>query len=46
MGLFRDIHARTGLTVLVVTHAVELGRFGTRGVEMAEGRIADAGRGE
>ena len=39
MGIFRDIHQRTGITVLLVTHASELEVFGTRGVRMAGGQI-------
>lgn len=39
MTIFRDIHRRTGITILLVTHAGELEAFGTRGVRMAEGRV-------
>jgi len=39
MALFQDIHARTGVTALLVTHAVELGRYGTRSIQMAGGEI-------
>lgn len=42
MRLFRDLHARTGITILLVTHASELARYGTRGLRMAGGRIVDA----
>jgi len=42
MSLFRDVHARTGVTILLVTHASELERYGTRGLKMAGGRIVDA----
>ena len=39
MAQFRDIHAETGVTVLLVTHSAELGRYGTRSIEMADGEI-------
>jgi len=39
MDLFRTIHQKTGVTVLLVTHSVELGQFGTRSIQMAGGRI-------
>ena len=39
MAQFRDIHAETGVTVLLVTHSAELGRYGTRSIEMASGEI-------
>jgi ABC-type lipoprotein export system ATPase subunit len=39
MALFRDIHTATGVTVLLVTHSAELGRFGTRSIQMASGAI-------
>ena len=39
MAQFRDIHAETGVTVLLVTHSAELGRYGTRSIEMAGGEI-------
>lgn len=39
MSLFRDIHTETGVTVLLVTHSAELGRYGTRSVQMASGEI-------
>jgi ABC-type lipoprotein export system ATPase subunit len=39
MARFRDIHAETGVTVLLVTHSAELGRYGTRSIEMADGEI-------
>jgi len=42
MGLFRDVHTRTGVTVLLVTHASELERYGTRGLRMAGGQIVNA----
>jgi ABC-type lipoprotein export system ATPase subunit len=41
MTLFHDVHARTGVTVLLVTHASELERYGTRGVKMVGGRIVE-----
>ncbi len=39
MAQFRDIHAETGVTVLLVTHSAELGRYGTRSIQMANGEI-------
>jgi ABC-type lipoprotein export system ATPase subunit len=42
MSLFRDIHAETGVTVLLVTHSAELGRYGTRSIQMANGEIVDS----
>jgi ABC-type lipoprotein export system ATPase subunit len=42
MALFRDIHRETGVTVLLVTHSAELGRYGTRSIQMASGEIADS----
>ena len=39
MDLFAQIHARTGLTVVLVTHTTQLVSYGTRAVRMAEGRI-------
>ena len=42
MAQFRDIHAETGVTVLLVTHSAELGRYGTRSIVMAGGEIVDS----
>ncbi|MGC9358733.1 MAG: ABC transporter ATP-binding protein [Anaerolineae bacterium] len=42
MALFQEIHARTGVTALLVTHAAELGRYGTRSIQMAAGEIVGA----
>ena len=43
MTLFQGIYARRGITILLVTHASELVRYGTRSVRMASGQIvADA----
>ncbi|MCU0520517.1 MAG: ABC transporter ATP-binding protein [Anaerolineae bacterium] len=39
MGLFREIHQQTGVTVLLVTHSAELGSYGTRSIQMAGGEI-------
>lgn len=41
MALFRDIHQRMNLTILLVTHTVELVPYGTRALRMAEGRIVE-----
>ena len=42
MGLFRDLHASLGLTVVLVTHTRQLISPGMRSIEMAEGRIVDS----
>jgi ABC-type lipoprotein export system ATPase subunit len=41
MELFRGIHGETGVTALLVTHSAELGRYGTRSIQMAEGEIVN-----
>lgn len=43
MALFQEIHTRTGVTALLVTHTAELGRYGTRSIQMAGGEIVDGG---
>ena len=42
MELFAQIHAQTGLTVVLVTHTTQLVSYGTRAVRMAEGQIVPA----
>ncbi len=42
MSLFQEIHAQTGVTALLVTHSAELGRYGTRSIQMAGGEIVTA----
>jgi ABC-type lipoprotein export system ATPase subunit len=39
MDLFREIHADTGLTVLLVSHSTGLVTYGTRHVQMSEGTL-------
>ena len=39
MDLFRNIHARTGVTIVMVTHTTQLVDYGTRAIEMANGVI-------
>jgi len=39
LALFQEIHAQTGVTVLLVTHSTELGRYGTRSIRMAGGEL-------
>jgi ABC-type lipoprotein export system ATPase subunit len=39
MGLFQSIYRSRGITILLVTHASELVRYGTRSVRMAGGQI-------
>jgi len=43
VGLFRDLHASLGLTVVLVTHTRQLIASGMRSIEMAEGRIVGDG---
>ncbi len=42
MELFQQIHADTGITVVLVTHTNQLVRYGTRSITMAEGRVVDS----
>jgi len=46
MALFRDVHGSTGVTIVMVTHAVGLMAHGTRTITMAEGRIVPRDRTE
>jgi ABC-type lipoprotein export system ATPase subunit len=39
MVLFADVHRRTGLTILLVTHASQLVSYGTRALKMAAGQF-------
>jgi ABC-type lipoprotein export system ATPase subunit len=39
MELFRDLHARLNLTVVMVTHTRQLTAYGTRTIEMAAGKV-------
>jgi putative ABC transport system ATP-binding protein/lipoprotein-releasing system ATP-binding protein len=39
MDLFRDIHARMDLTIVLVTHTSQLIPYGTRALQMAEGTL-------
>jgi putative ABC transport system ATP-binding protein/lipoprotein-releasing system ATP-binding protein len=39
MALFRTVHESTDVTIVMVTHALELLSHGTRTIEMASGRI-------
>lgn len=41
MELFRELHSRLKITLVMVTHTRQLVSYGTRFVEMAEGRILD-----
>jgi len=41
MDLFAEIHAETGVTILMVTHSTDLIRYGTRSIRMASGRIVE-----
>jgi ABC-type lipoprotein export system ATPase subunit len=42
MELFREIHARTGVTIVLVTHTSQLVSYGTRALRMANGIVVDA----
>jgi putative ABC transport system ATP-binding protein/lipoprotein-releasing system ATP-binding protein len=41
MELFSQIHHQTGITVLMVTHSSQLVKYGTRAIQMAQGKIID-----
>jgi ABC-type lipoprotein export system ATPase subunit len=41
IALFQEIHARGGITILLVTHAGQLVPHGTRAVQMADGAIVN-----
>jgi ABC-type lipoprotein export system ATPase subunit len=40
MALFQGIHARTGVTIVMVTHTTQLVGYGTRHIRMSEGRLS------
>ena len=42
MALFKQIHGETGVTIVMVTHSVQLVTYGTRAIEMAAGAIVPA----
>jgi len=42
MATFQAIHARTGVTILLVTHSTQLVSFGTRALRMQSGQIVAA----
>jgi len=42
MVLFRQIHAKTGVTALLVTHSTGLGHYGTRSIQIVGGEIVEA----
>ncbi|TFG71742.1 MAG: ABC transporter ATP-binding protein [Anaerolineales bacterium] len=42
MALFQEIHAKTGVTALLVTHSTGLGHYGTRSIQMVGGEIVEA----
>jgi len=44
MDLFRDLHLSMGITIVLVTHTRQLISYGTRAVEMAEGRIVNGNK--
>jgi len=39
MGLFKEIHQNSGITIVLVTHSSQLVHYGTHSIRMAEGRI-------
>lgn len=39
MDLFKQVHGETGVTIVMVTHTSQLVAYGTRSIEMADGRI-------
>ncbi|RPI88025.1 MAG: ABC transporter ATP-binding protein [Chloroflexi bacterium] len=41
MTLFQNIHQRTGITIMLVTHASELVTYGSRSVRMTGGEITE-----
>lgn len=41
MDLFRDLHVTLGITIVMVTHTRQLVSYGTRAIEMANGRIVN-----
>ena len=43
MHLFRQVHTSRDVTILLVTHSLHLGSFGTRAIRMAKGEIAPQG---
>lgn len=42
MEMLRGIHVSTGITILMVTHTSQLLSFGTRALEMTDGRFREA----
>lgn len=40
MDLIKEIHDSTRITVMLVTHASQLAKYGTRSLKMVEGRLA------
>jgi ABC-type lipoprotein export system ATPase subunit len=43
MDLFAEVHAQTGVTIVMVTHTTQLVRYGTRHLRMAEGQVVGEG---
>jgi putative ABC transport system ATP-binding protein/lipoprotein-releasing system ATP-binding protein len=41
MDLFQNIHSKTGVTIVLVTHSTQLVRYGTRALRMASGCFLD-----
>ncbi len=40
MDLFQELHARTAVTVVLVTHTTQLVRYGTRHIRLSAGQVA------
>ncbi len=39
MGMFRDLNAKSGITIILVTHEPDIAEFGSRIIKMKDGRI-------
>ena len=39
MSMFRDLNAKSGITIILVTHEPEIAEFGSRIIKMKDGRI-------
>jgi ABC-type lipoprotein export system ATPase subunit len=39
MELLKSLHAKTGITILMVTHTSQLVSYGTRALQMANGSL-------
>lgn len=39
MSMFRDLNAKSGITIILVTHELDIAEFGSRIIKMKDGRI-------